>query len=137
MCQATYRYAKANNKYMKNYDTNIESSFLEYVDANNLYGWAMSKKLPTRNYKWIETDDTSKFDEKFIMNYDENSVKGYILEVDLEYQENTRTLHSDLAFLPERMKISKCFKLVCTTQNNEKYVVHIRALNHALNHGLK
>ena len=97
----------------------------------------MSEKLPTRNFKWIKKDDTSKFDEKFIMNYDENSVKGYILEVDLEYPENTRTLHSDLAFLPERMKISKCFKLVCTTQNNEKYDVHIRALNHALNHGLK
>ena len=51
MCQATYRYAKANNKYMKNYDKNKESSFLEYVHANNLYGWAMSKKLPVRNFK--------------------------------------------------------------------------------------
>ena len=56
MCQATYRYAKANNKYMKNYDRNIESSFLEYVDANNLYGWAMSQKLPVRNFKWTEKE---------------------------------------------------------------------------------
>ena len=56
MCQAIYRYAKANNKYMKNYDRNIESSFLEYVDANNLYGWAMSQKLPVRNFKWTEKE---------------------------------------------------------------------------------
>ena len=78
MCLAAYRYAKANNKYMKNYDRNIESSFLEYVDANNLYGWAMSQKLPVRNFKWVEKDDVSKLDEKFIEKYDENSDKGYI-----------------------------------------------------------
>ena len=92
MCQATYRYAKANNKYMKNYDRNIELSLLEYVDANNLYGLAMSQKLPVRNFKWIEKDDISKFDEKFIKNYDENSDKGYILEVDVAYPENIRML---------------------------------------------
>ena len=51
---AIYRYAKAINKYMKNYDKNMKSSFLEYVDANNLYGWAMSKKLPIGNFKWIK-----------------------------------------------------------------------------------
>ena len=97
----------------------------------------MSEKLPTRNFKWIKKDDTSKFDEKFIMNYDENSDKGYILKVDVEYPENICMLHSDLVFLPQRMKISKCTKLVCTTQNKENYVIHIRALKQALNHGLK
>ena len=71
------------------------------------------------------------------MNYDKNSDKGYILEVDVEYPENIRMLHRDLPFLPERMKIDKCTKLVCTTQNKENYVVHIRALKQALNHGLK
>ena len=137
MCQATYRYAKANSKYMKNYDKNKESTYLEYLDANNLYGWAMLQKLPIWNFKWIEKDDVSKFDEKFIKNYDENSNNGYIFEVDVEYPENICKLHSDLPFLPERMKINKCTKLVCGTQNKENYVVHIRALKQALKHGLK
>ena len=63
MCQAVYRYAKANNKYMKNCDKNIESSYLEFLDANNLYGWAMSQRLPVDGFKWIEEDDLSKFNE--------------------------------------------------------------------------
>ena len=62
---------------------------------------------------------------------------GDILEVDVEYPRNIRMLHSNLAFLPERMKINKFSKLVCTTQNKENYVIHIRALKQALNHGLK
>ena len=65
----------------------------------------MSEKLPGRNFKWIEKDDISKFDEKFIKNYDENSDKGYIIEVDVECPINICMLHSDLPFLPERMKI--------------------------------
>ena len=108
---ATYRYAEANNKYMKNHDKNKEPTYLEYLDANNLYGWARSEKIPVRNFKWIEKDDISKFDETFIKNYDENSDKGYIFEVDVVYLENIRMLHSDLAFSPKRMKINKCTKL--------------------------
>ena len=137
MCQAIYRYAKANNKYMNNYDKNKESSYLEYVDPNNLYGWAMPQNLPIGNFEWIKKDDKSKFDEKFKKNYDENSDKGYIFEVDVEYPKNIRMLHKDLSFLPKRMKINKCPKLVCSTENKENYVVHIRALKQALNHGLK
>ena len=137
MCQATHRYVKANNKYMNNHDKNNESSYLEYLDANNLYGWAMSQKLFVRNFKWIEKDDISKFNEAFIKNYDENSDKGYILQVDVKYPEKIRMLLSDLAFLPERMKINKCIKLTCTIQNKENYVIHIRALQQAINHGLK
>ena len=59
MCQATYKYTKANNKYLNNHDKNNESVYLEQLDANNLYGWEMSQKLSVRNFKWIEKDDIS------------------------------------------------------------------------------
>ena len=57
ICQSTYRYAKENNKYMKNYDKNIESSFIKYLEANNLYGWAMYQKLPINGFNWIKKKD--------------------------------------------------------------------------------
>ena len=137
MCQAIYRYAKSNNKYMNNYDKNIKSSYLKYLDANNLNGWAMSQKLPVNGFKWIKVNDLSKFNESFIKNYDENSDKGYILEIDVEYPKKLFNLHKDLPFLPKREKINKCKKLICSIENKEKYVVHIRSLKRALNNGLK
>ena len=111
ICHSIHRYAKANNKYMTDYDESKESSYIQYLDANNLYGWAMSQKLPKNNFKWVE--DKSQIDEEFIKNYNENSSKGYILEVDVKYPEKLHDLHSDLPFLPKRMKIDKCKKLVC------------------------
>ena len=71
-----HSYAEANNKYMKNYDKNKESSFLMYVDASNLYGWAMSKKLPIDRFKWV--DDLSMFTEDFIKSYNEEGDVGYL-----------------------------------------------------------
>ena len=133
MCHAIYRYAKANNKYMKNYNKNVKSLYLGYLDASNQYGWSMLQKLPVGGFKWIEEDELSKLDGKFIKHYDVNSNIGYILEVDVEYPKNLHKAHSDLPFLPERMKINKCSKLVCTLYNKENYVVHIRALIQALN----
>ena len=111
MCQTIHRYARANNKYMKNYDKNIEPSYLMYLDGSNLYGWAMSQKFPVNGFEWVE--DLSQFKEDFIKNYDENSDKGYFLEVDVEYPKNLFSLHSDLPFLPERKKIEKYNKLIC------------------------
>ena len=73
ICHAVHRYAKANNKYMKDYDENKESSYIQYLDANNLYGWAMRQKLPVNGFKWIE--DTSEINEEFVKNYDENNDK--------------------------------------------------------------
>ena len=131
--QYTDTLTKANNKYMKNYDKNEESSYIQYLDVNNLYGWAMSQKLPVNGFKWVNNE----INEEFIKNYDENSDKEYILEVDIKYPRKLHDLHSDLPFLPKRMKIDKCKKLVCNLRNKKKYVVHIKSLKQALNHGLR
>ena len=71
ICQAIHRYAKANNKYMKNDVKSIESSFIEYLDANNLYGWAMPQKLPVNGFKWVK--NLSQFNESFVRNYYEKN----------------------------------------------------------------
>ena len=120
---------------MKNYDESKESSCIQYLDTNKLYGWAKSQKLPVNDFKWIE--DTSKINEEFIKNYDENNDKGYILKVDVKYQKRLHKLHSNLLFLARRMKVDKCKKLVCNFLNKKKYVVHINSLKQALNYGLK
>ena len=85
MCQSVHRYANPNNKYIKNYDKNIESSYLTYSDANNLYGWAMFQKLPVNGFIWYN-DYLSDLNEDFIKNYGENGDEGYFLEVDVEYR---------------------------------------------------
>ena len=84
----------------------------------------------------MEKKDVSKFDEEFIKNSDEDSDKGYILKVDVEYPKDLLNIHGDLPFLADRKKIKKCNKFVCNTNDKENYVVHIRALKQALNHGL-
>ena len=94
----------------------------------------MSKKLPVNGFKWLDNDEIN---EEFIKNYNENDNKGYILEVDIKYLKKLHELHSDLPFLPEKMEINKCKKLVCNLSNKKKYLVHINSLKRALNHGLK
>ena len=128
ICNKVYSYAEANNKYMKNYDKNKESSFLIYVDANNLYVWAMSKKLSVDGFEWV--DDLSMFTEDFIKSYDGDV--GYLLLVDIEYPKTLRMLHSDSPFLPDRMKVNKVKKLVCNITDKENYSIHIVALKQAL-----
>ena len=86
ICQAIHRYAKANNKYMKNYVKSIESSFIEYLDASNLYWWAMPQKLPVNDFKWVK--NLSQFNESFIRNYNGNSDIGYFVNGILIIQEN-------------------------------------------------
>ena len=134
ICHVVHIYAKANNTYMKDYNQDEEKLFFEYLDASNFYGWAMFEPLPVDGFDRIK--DLSKIDEDFIKNYNENSDKGYILEVNVEYPKNLHDLHSDLQFLPERMKIDKCKKLVCNLYDKKSYIVHIRSLKQALNHGL-
>ena len=119
---------------MKDYDKIKESSYLQYWDVNNLYGWAMSEKLPLNNFEWIK--DTSQFNEDFIKNYNEESDEGHFLEVDVQYPEKLYEPHNDLLFLPERMKIEIVEKLVANLHDNFEYVTHIRHLKQILNHKL-
>ena len=100
ICQAIHTYAKANNKCMNNNDKSIESSYLTFLDANNLYGWGMSQKLPINGFKWVKY--LSKFNESFIKKYNQNSDRGYFLEVDVKYLKNLFKSHKDLPFLAER-----------------------------------
>ena len=113
----------------------IESSYLTYLDGNNLYGWTMSQKLPVNRFMWYN-ECLWDFNEEFIKNYDENS-DGYFLEVDIEYPKQLFSSHKELPFLPERRKLEKVEKLVCSIEDKEKCVIHIKALKQALNHGLK
>ena len=100
-----------------------------------MYGWAISQKLPVNGFMWY--DYVSEFNEDFTKNYDENSDAGYFLEVDVEYPKKLIDSHKDLPFLPDRRKLEKAEMLVCSTEDKEKYVIHIRTLKKALNNGLK
>ena len=135
ICHAIKRYAKANNYYMKDYDENKDSSYIQYLDTNNLYGMAMCEKLPIKRFKWM--DDISMINEDFVKSYNKNSGKGYILKVDVDYPCELQNLHSDLPFLPERMVVNKTKKLIYNLQDKKDYVVHVNVLKQALDHGLK
>ena len=86
----------------------------------------MSQKFPVNGFKWVK--NLSKFNEILIRNYDENSDKGYFLEVDVDYPKKLFDLHKDLPFLPERKKVNKVEKLLCNIEDKEKYVMHIKVL---------
>ena len=100
ICHAIHRYAKGTNKYMKNYDKNKDSSYLIYLNANNLYDREMSQKLSVDGFEWIK--NTSKFNGKFIKDYDENSGKGYILEADVEHLKSLHNLHNVYHFYQKK-----------------------------------
>ena len=128
-------YVPSDKTKKKEYDKNKEYSYIQYLNTDNLYAWAMSQKLPVNGFKWIK--HVTEIDEKFTNNYDEDSDKGYMFEVDVKYPRRLHDLHRDLPFLPKRMKIDKCKKLVCNLRNKKKDLVHIRSLKQALNCGLK
>ena len=94
----------------------------------------MSQKLPVNGFQWVK--NVSQFNESFLRDYNENSDLGYFFEIDIDYLEKLFNLHKDLPFLPEIKKVNKVEKLICNIEDKEKYVVHIRALKQALNHGL-
>ena len=157
MTQCTYKKVEANNKYMnEEYDKSKPSSYINYLDANNLYGLAMSKKLPYDDFNWY----FKKIDEKKIMNYNDEDETGFILEVDLAYPKEIHDLHKDYPLAPEIMCVSesmlsdvqkeihkqyynhevkdeKTNKLILNVMNKKKYVLHISTLKFYLQHGLK
>ena len=111
-----------------------KSIFLQYLDANNLYGWAMGQPLPTGGFKWV--NDVRRFTSEKTGRLAKHGSKGYLLEVDVKYPKELHGLHNDLPFMCEKMKINKVEKLVPNLHDKKKYVIHIRALDQALKHGL-
>ena len=148
------RYGKANNRYMKEYDQKAPSKYIMYLDANNLYGWAMSQYLPTGGFKWLTEKQINKIN---LAQYNEDSNKGLILEVDLEYPKELHDLHNDYPLAAERVCVNKdmlseyckkiatkynistglVHKLIPTLSNKEKYVLHYRNLQLYIDLGLK
>ena len=130
--QAVRKYASANNKYMGDkFDPKSESSYLQYLDANNLYGWAMSQPLSTGGFKWVDVNPNE------ISELATRTDKGYLLEVDVSYPKELHNPHNDLPFMCERMEINGVEKLVPNLRDKKNYVIHIQALNQALQHGLR
>ena len=133
--QPVKRYTKAYNKYMKDlYNPDEESIYLQYLDANNLYGWAMVQNLPTHGFLWKDTED---FTPEKIDELVKKDKRGYLLEVDVKYPKELHKNDNELPFLAKRMKIGREEKLVPNLNNKKRYVVHIKALDQALKHGLK
>ena len=146
------RYAKANNKYMNDYDPKKPSTFISYLDMNNLYGWAMSEYLPYEGFKWLKT-----FDQFDVMSFSEKILIGYFLEVDLKYPDELHELHNDYPLAPEKLAVSSdmlskyCKEiadkheikvgdvktLITNLGNKTKYMLHYRNLQLYLSLGMK
>ena len=114
------RYAKANNKYMIDYDPKKPSTFISYLDMSNLYGWAMNEYLPYEGFKWLKNVD--KFD---VMSINEKSLIGYLLEVDLEYSDELHELHNDYPLAPEKLPVSSDMLSKYCKKNADKYEIEV------------
>ena len=141
---ASKRHARANNPMVEGYNPGRPSSHILYLDANNLYGWAMSQYLPTSDFRWA---DHCQLLAKTIADHQANSPEGYILEVDLEYPEDLHEAHNAYPLAPERMVVQKEWmseyqhnllgvgvapteveKLVPNFHNKSRYVLHYQNL---------
>ena len=121
----------SNNPYMgSEFAPDKPTRYLQYLDANNLYGWASSQPLPTRGFKRVDIKPGE------IRKLAKCKYKGYLLEVDVRYPKELHDSHNDLPFMCERMKISGVEKLIPNLYDKKRYVIHIRALDQALKHGL-
>ncbi|XP_044005500.1 uncharacterized protein LOC122850414 [Aphidius gifuensis] len=128
VAQCTNRYAKANNRYMPDFNTNIDESYIMYYDINNLYGHSMMNYLPYAGFEW---DDNKNID---VFKIADDSDVGYILEVDLEYPESLFDDHRDFPLCPEHLipPNSKQVKLMTTLYPKKNYVIHYRSLKQYL-----
>ena len=121
------RYGKANNKYMgKSFNEKEPSKYIQYLDANNLYGWAMSKPLPTHGFEWMKVDELETWE-----------LHSCILEVDLEYPKSLHDLHNDYPLAPEQIMVNKTSKLIPNLGDKKKYILHYENLKQYLKSGLK
>ncbi|XP_063419676.1 uncharacterized protein LOC134704824 [Mytilus trossulus] len=128
----SHRQGKANNPYMESYDSSQPIKYLTYLDANNLYGWAMAQPLPTGDFEWVEPEE---IDE--ILSYPDDHEYGAMVECDLEYPEELHDAHNDYPLAPENVEIGKVRKLVPHLGKREKYTLHYRNLKMYLEMGMK
>ena len=146
ICVISKRFAKANNPYMTTYDSNLPTTYIQYLDANNLYGWAMSQVMPTSGFKWIDDSLLLAFTEKFIMDIPDDCEDGCFLEVDIDYPHEIHNLHNDYPLLPEQKLIThnmlskkqisimqahdisddKVSKLIPNLSSKRNYIIHYR-----------
>ena len=127
--QSVHRWAAAKNPYMgSEYEKSKPTKYLQYLDANNLYGWTMSQPLLTGEFCWVEFRKV----EELVAKKD----YGYLLEADIRYPKNLHDYHNNLPFMCAKMKINGIEKLVPNLYYKCKYVIHMRALAHASEHGL-
>ena len=132
------RHGKANNSYMDDeYDDKRATKFITYLDANNLYGWAMCKRLPTRNFKWMDDGELMSWKKHGSSNRGRQRRYACILEVDLEYPKELHDLHNDYPLAPERLTVNKVEKLVPNLNDKIKYVIHYENLKLYESLGLK
>ena len=129
------RYGEANNKYMKSYNKNKASKYLMYLDANNLYGCAMSEKLPTHGFKWLTSGEMENLFNNQIVQVWESI--PCILEVDLEYPEKLHDSQNDYPLCPERVDCNKVEKLIPNLRDKKNYVIHYKNLMQCLRLGMK
>ena len=115
---------------MDTYDKTKESVFIEYLDANNLYGWAMSQKLPIEGFKWMKEKELNVWQHPL-------PNQGCILEVDLEYPQHLHDLHNEYPLAPEHLEVNKVDKLIPNLNNKSKYVIHYKNLIQYLELGMK
>ncbi|XP_050505444.1 uncharacterized protein LOC126883817 [Diabrotica virgifera virgifera] len=134
--QCSTRFATANNQYCENYDCSKPTSYILYLDATNLYGYAMSQYLPHGDFRWLDGVEITNFD---CLSIDDESPKGYVLEVDLTYPETLHDHHNDLPFCPENIipPNGKDPKLVLTLLPKHKYIIHYRNLKQCVEQRLK